>query len=120
MFMDRVGVGVKKTNCDGLDLGFPQLLYDVLDVLLMKPLEDLPTVEYSLADLEAEPPRDQGVGTTDAPVVQIRPVLTADLEDVTKPFGDNEGSLGAFALQKSVGRDGSAVDEEPDGIGRYR
>ena len=89
MFMDRVGIGVKKTDRDSLNLGLLQLLYHGLKIVLMKPFEDLAGVEYSLLDLEAEPPRDQGVGTTDAPVVEVGPVLTADLEDVTKPLGDN-------------------------------
>ena len=49
----------------------------------------------------------------------MRPVLAADLQDVSEPRRNNERSACATAFQQGVGRNGGPVDEEGDVSGGY-
>ncbi|VTR68762.1 hypothetical protein DESC_720140 [Desulfosarcina cetonica] len=61
----------------------------------------------------------QQIRLADLQVEDVGPVLVADLQDVAKPPGDQQGAAGPLALQKGVGGHGGAHADPLDHLGRY-
>ena len=74
-------------------------------------------MEHSFQRLVSQVARHQRIGAADAPVVEVGPVLSANLEDIAEARGNDQGSLGALALEEGVGRNRRPVYEEVDGVG---
>ena len=76
--------------------------------------QHLAGVEHPLVDLERQLAWHERRGALREPVVELGPILAADLEDVAEAARDQEAAANALALQERVRRDGRPMDEELD------
>jgi len=77
-----------------------------------------PVVPHPLGHLEPERARHEDGGLVGLEVVEVRPALTADLEEIAKALGGDQAGRGAAMLDQGVGGDRGAVSEIADGLGR--
>jgi hypothetical protein len=77
----------------------------------IEPLHDLVARADPLADAEPVLLARQRRGARDLQRVQVWPVLPADQQHVTEPFGRHERNGLAGALQQRVGRNGRPVHD---------
>ena len=75
--------------------------------------------KHPLADLEDILPRHKGPVLAEARVERFRAIDPADLVNVAKSFGGNQGRLAALALNDCVHHDGRAVDQGQNLIQRH-
>ena len=115
--MGRIDVGVQQANGDVADFQRLQPAQQLASGLLLQGPADLPRVEHALRDFKAALPRDQGLGTLLEVVVEAGPVLPHDVGHVPEAGGNQQGHLGALALQDGVGGHGGPVNEEPHRLG---
>ena len=109
---------MKEADGHRVHAGRSQFFDDGAQVLFVERLQDLTGVKDTLLDFKAEVARHQRVGPPYAPVVQVRPVLAAYVENVPEPLGGDQGRARAFPLQDGVDGHRGPVDEEGDLRGR--
>ena len=74
----------------------------------------------ALGDLEAQVARHQGQRLVGLQVVEVGPLLAADLQQVAEALGGDQPRLHAAMLDQRIGRHRRAVAEIDDGLGRTR
>ena len=116
LFVHRVGVGVDETHGNSVDVGVLDSLDDIVEPLYLHRRQHLSGVEHSLLGLETQAARDQRIGAANAPVVEVGPVLPADLQDVAEPRGNDQRRLRALTLKERVRRYRRAMYEEIDPV----
>jgi len=84
-------------------------------LVLIQRYVDLAGVAQALGHFQAQVARHQGERLVGLDVVEIGPLLAADLEQVAEPIGRHEPRLHAAMLDQRVGRDRGAVAEVDDG-----
>ena len=111
LLVDRVGVGVQQADRDRLDALLGERPGDRPDRVLVERDEHLAVPVEPFRDPEAQRPRDERDGLLELDVVQRRPDLAADLEDVAEALGRDQRGPRDLALDDRVGRHGRAVDD---------
>src|SRR5712692_7249434 len=84
-------------------------LSDPLDLLFRRTQEDAALRVHALTESEAAFLRDERGRTRRAEVVEGRPVLATDCEEVLEARGRDEGGLGSPPFQDRIRRHGRAV-----------
>ncbi len=119
-FVLGMRVRVKQRDGDALDLLVvrvarfrPDARGEVANRVLVDPVAG-PVDGGALVDLEPSPARHERRGLLRAEVVQRRPVLSADLEDVTEPSRRHQRRRRAVAFEQRVHRNGHRVGERVD------
>src|SRR5687767_14065448 len=69
-------------------------------------------MEHSILRFKAQVARNQRLRACCEVVVKPRPILSHDLQDVTKSFRNKQGDSTSFSLQQCVGRDRRAVNKK--------
>jgi len=105
-----VAVGVKKRDRDRLGLGFGYPGREVSRLLVFEFLER-PVRSHPLGGAESELVRGERHRPGRAQPVQLRPVLSAERDQVGEALGGDERRLRTTALEQRVGGDGHAVRE---------
>ena len=118
LFMNRISIGVEKTNGNSVDGGLFEALYDTVEPVPIDGLQHLSGMDHSLIRLETQVAWDQWIGTANAPVVEVGPVLPADLQDVTESRGNDQRCLRTTSLEERVRSYCRAVYEEIDPVRR--
>ena len=109
----RVQEGEQEADRDGLDLGLPQRGDDLGQRVLVERLQ-LAVGPHPLAHAEAQVAGDERGRAAAREVVEVRPGLAADLQDVAEALGRHERRARAAALQEGVGRHRHPVGERGD------
>ncbi len=66
---------------------------------------------HSFSDSEAEGTGDQDRWPIDHEIVETGPILAADLQEILKPGGGDQGDGRPLPLEQAVGRHGRAVND---------
>ena len=74
-------------------------------------------MKHPFLRLEPQVSRHERVGATDAPVVEVGPVLPSNLQDVSESCRDDERSIRSLSFKKSVCSYRRTVNEEVDPVG---
>src|SRR5713226_5709440 len=98
----RVGVGVKKADGNGSNTESSYSSRNQNSLGSIKWFQNLPVIHDSLPDLESVSSRDQGRQTLDLKIVQLRPVLAPDLQNISKARGGDESGPRNVPGQKGV------------------
>ena len=117
LLVGRVGVGMEEAYGYSIDVGVLDAADDVVERLAFHGRQHLSGVEHPLLYLETQVAGHQRVGAADAPVVEVGPVLPADLQDIAEARGNDQGSLCALALKEGVRGYRRPVNEEVDPVG---
>ncbi len=111
ILVDGVGVGVQQADRDRLDAEPGERPGDRPDRVLVERDEHVAVPVEPLRDPEAQRPRDERDRLGELDVVQRRPDLAADLEDVAEALGRDQRGPRDLALDDRVGRHGRAMDD---------
>jgi hypothetical protein len=103
----------QEADRDGLDLGLAQRGDDLGQRVLVERLQ-LAVGPHPLAHAEAQVAGHQRGRAAAREVVEVRPGLAADLQDVAEARRRHEGRARAAALQQRVGRHRHPVGERGD------
>jgi hypothetical protein len=109
-----VQVREEEADRDGLHAQSAQCRSQLRDALLVEGAEDVSRGVDALGDLKSEGPGHQGLGPVGEPVVELRPVLAADLQHIAEAFGGDEGRLRPAVFEEGVRGHGRAVDDPLD------
>jgi hypothetical protein len=109
-----VGVGMQQAHCKRRRTRVPGRLDRTHCLGLVQRQQHVAGVQDAFADLEAEPAWHQRFGALREPVVQLRPVLPADLEHITKALRHQQRANRAAAFEECVGGDRRTVGQERD------
>ena len=110
-FVRRVGIGVQKAYRHRRDPVGAQPLGDTAQAVLVERRDLVAGGIEPAAHRMAILARDERLGSCLADVVEARPVLPPDQQQVAKPLVRDEGDAGAAALKQRVGRGGHAVPD---------
>src|SRR5437879_10847248 len=98
----RVGVGVKKADGNGSNTESAYPSRNQNSLRSIKGFQNRPIIHDSLPDLESVSPRDQGRQTLDLKIVQLRPVLAPDLQNISKARSCDKRGLRNVSRQNGV------------------
>ena len=112
----RVEIGEQQADGDRLGSDLARLGHDPVELGLLQRL-DHPLGAEPLAGLDPRRGVDQRLGLGSAQVVELRPVLARDLEQVGEPAGRDQRRPGPAALEQRVRAHGHPVGEDLDRVG---
>jgi len=118
--VEGVGVAVEEAHGHALDARGPQLIYNLVHLLLVDGRRDLAFVVHPLLQLVPVPSLDQHGRPLEEQVVYLSPTLPAYLDDISKPFrGDQrrDRELQVYLPEERVGGDGGCVAHHPHVFG---
>ena len=107
----RIGEREQQRNRNRLGMLLAKLLDQGLQILLRRRLQDFTVAAGAFVNPEAQIFGDKRLDAIEEKIVKFGPGLAADLDDVFKAGGRDQGHAGALALQQSVGADGGAVQK---------
>ncbi len=108
---------VEKAHRDGGDAGRAQGAGGFTHGVFVERGFDAAVVAHTLGHFEAEVARDEHRRFVGLQVVEVRPLLAADLEQVAEAGGGDEAGADTAMLDQGVGGNGGAVAEIADGTG---
>ena len=117
--VEGVHVGVQQADRQRLHALGGQLGDDSAGSVLVEGAKDRAVGQEPLADLTPQAPWHERRRRVDEEVVHVVATFVTDLERVAEPLGGQERRPRALALDERVGREGRAVDDGPNGSGRY-
>ena len=109
---------IEETDCNCAGIGRSQLLGRLAHCAQIERCFDLAVMAHALGDLEAQIARHQGERLVREKIVEIRPLLPPDFEEVSKSFGRQKRRGYAAMLDERIGRNGGAMAEIGDASGR--
>ena len=110
-FVGRVEKGKKERDCNAVNLGIGNQGNQVVDGGRRYIFQNIAVVLNSFSQPEAQLPGGQGGRTLQIQIVQLRPTLAANLQNILKTQRGDQGGTAAFPLQQGIGGNGRAVDE---------
>ena len=110
----RVDVAVEEADRDRARAGLLQPADGGAHLGLVEGALDAAVVAQALADLDAHVAGDEQLRLVALQVVEMRPALAADLEQVAEAVGRDEARPDAAMLDQRVGRHGRAMAEIAD------
>ena len=114
--MGRVPVAVEQADREGLGPLRAEPSNRQPRGRLVEGRDDLAVGADPLGDLQPPRPRHQQPGLVDREVVDVRPDLASQLQDVAKAPRGEETDWGPVPLEQGIRRDGGAVGEECDRV----
>ena len=111
LLVRRVRVRVEQTHRDDVRLSRSEIVREAIDVRLVDGHEHRAGRVEPLVDAKRQAIVHDGPRGGDKNVVEGRPRLTTDADDVFETRGDDECDTGAAPLEHRVGRDSRAVHD---------
>ena len=116
--MSRIEIGEEEADGDRVDPGFLQFAYGLTNTCLVERLEDLALGRSQpFANRLAMPSFHQRAvlpGDVLHDGVMLRPLVTADMQDVAIAAGRDHAGDGTVVFEDGVGGDGGAVEHDVD------
>lgn len=112
--MPRIRVGVQQAHCQRCRAGVSGSLDSIQRLRFVERNQHFARVEDALADFEAAPARHQWLRPPCKPVIELRPFLSRDVEDVSKSLGDQQCTRRTAPLRQRVGGNGRTVRQKRD------
>src|SRR2546428_6386748 len=109
LLMPRIRVRVKKADRHRSNPEPPYPSRNPESLRRVKRFQNPPIIRDPLLDLKPVSSRDQGRQTLNLEIVEFRPILSPDLQHVSKARGRDEGCPGNVSGQKSVRGKGRSV-----------
>ena len=110
----RVEEGEQQAHGSGFRVEGSHRLHDAADLSGREVSDDLPGGTDPLGDLDHQVARHEGRRTVRRQVVELRPVLSSDLEDVAEALGHDQRGLRSPSLEHGVRGHGRSVHEPRD------
>ena len=111
LFMAGIAETVEEADGEALRCGRGQLLGGACEGGLVEGGQYIAIFIQPFDGFEAQVGGCQGIGADLVEIVEMGPVLAADLDDVDETGGGEQGGAGAAALEQGVGGDSCAVHE---------
>ena len=109
MLVAGVRVGMKQADCHRLHAAVQHVLHGAVNVDLVQRLKDLSFEIQPFTHFQSELALDQRRGLLIVEVVQSWDAVAAELQDIPKTLGGDQGGLGTFLFDDGVGGNSETV-----------